>query len=162
MPQTRTAANAKIMDDALALDVRSPLSAADALGRTAAETCRQHERLARLMSLGVQQSELEAAHALVDTCDLALAECVRDFEKACAKVPASDDAGIRSSANALWLAAREYLRRHSIAEKASRQLTQHGSEKLNDLHFEYELVASAILAVKHATHAYAKVRPDTA
>ncbi len=148
------------MDDAHAMDVLTPLSCADALGRTAAETCRQHERLARLMSLGVAQSELEAAHALVDTCDLALAECVRDFEKVCAKAPSADDADLRQKANALWLSAREYLRRHSIAEKASRQLTQHGSEKLNDLHFEYELVASAILGLKHATTAFAKGRPQ--
>ncbi len=109
--------------------------------------------------MGAAQSELELAHALVDNCDLALAGCVRDFEKVCAKTPASDDADVRAKANALWLAAREYLRRHSIAEKATRQLTQHGSEKLNDLHFEYELVASAILAVKHATVAFSKLRP---
>ncbi len=162
MPSTRTAANAKIMDDALALDVRSPIACADSLARTAGETCRQHERLARLMKLGVAQSELEATHALVDTCDLALAECVRDFEKTCATVPASDDADLRQKANALWLSAREYLRRHSIAEKASRQLTQHGSDKLNDLHFEYELVASAILGLKQNTTAFSKGRPDAA
>ncbi len=160
MPATRTAANAKIMDDASALDVQSPTSCADALGRTAAETCRQHERLAHLMSLHVAQSELEAAHALVDNCDLALAECVRDFEKICAKVPASDNADLRQKANAMWLSAREYLRRHSIAEKASRQLTQHSSEKLNDLHFEYELMASAILQLKQNTAAFAKGRPE--
>jgi hypothetical protein len=61
----------------------------------------------------------------------------------------------------MWLSAREYLRRHSIAEKASRQLTQHGSEKLNDLHFEYELVASAILQLKQNTAAFAKGRPES-
>jgi len=160
MPATRTAANAKIMDDASALDVQSPMSCADALGRTATETCRQHERLAHLMALQVSQSELEAAHALVDTCDLALAECVRDFERTCAKVPASDNADLRQKANAMWLSAREYLRRHSIAEKASRQLTQHSSEKLNDLHFEYELIASAILQLKQNTAAFAKGRPE--
>ena len=49
-----------------------PLAAADALGRTSAETCRQHERLARLMELAVSQSELAAAYAMVDTIDLAL------------------------------------------------------------------------------------------
>jgi hypothetical protein len=151
-----------MMDDALALDIRTPLAVADALARTAAETCRQHERLARLMSLSVAQSELEAAHALVDDCDLALAECVRDFEKVCANTPASDDADLRQKANALWLSAREYLRRHSISEKATRQLTQHGSEKLNDLHFEYELVASAILQLKQNTTAFAKGRPEAA
>ena len=90
----------------------------------------------------------------------ASAECVRDMEKACATTPSSEDADARASANALWLAAREYLRRHSIAEKASRQLQQHDVEKLGDLHFEYELEASALLALKQAASGYAKLRPQ--
>ncbi len=162
MPATRTpseSASRKLLD-AMAQEVRTPEACADSLGRTAAETCRQHERLSRLMDLGVAQSELEATHALVDTCDLALAECVRDMEKACATAPSSENADARATANALWLAAREYLRRHSIAEKASRQLQQHDVEKLGDLHFEYELEASAMLALKQAAHAYAKIRPE--
>ena len=153
---------ANALDDAAHHDTRSPLDTADSLERTAAETCRQHERLSRLMALGVAQPELEAAHALVDTCDLALAECVREFETVCAKTPASDDALLRQAANALWLAAREYLRRHSIAEKASRQLQQHDAEKLGDLHFEYELEASALLALRQAACTYAKARSGTA
>ena len=59
-----------------------------------------------------------------------------------------------------WLSARDYLRRHSIAEKASRQLTQHDAEKLNDLQMEYELMASALLALKQATAAYGALRPE--
>ncbi len=161
MPFTPTAANAQMMDDATALEIRGPLAVADALGRTAVETCRQHERLSHLQDLRVAQTELEATHALVDTCDLALAECVRHFEKVCATVPASDDAEVRQAANAMWLSSREYLRRHSIAEQASRQLTQHSVEKLNDLHTEYELLSSAILGLKHATQSYAKLRPDS-
>jgi hypothetical protein len=98
---------------------------------------------------------------MVDTIDLALAECVRDFEKTCAKATISDDAAVRQAANGMWLAAREYLRRHSIAEKASRQLTQHDVEKLGDLQLEYELEASALLGLKHAMSTYQKLRPDT-
>jgi hypothetical protein len=163
MVATRTAsaaADAQMMDEAGAGDVRGPIACADALGRTAAETCRQHERLSHLMALSAGQAELEAAHALVDTCDLALAECVRDFETVCATTPASDDATVRQAANTLWLAAREYLRRHSIAERASRQLQQHDVEKLGDLHFEYELEASALLALRQAASAFAKVRAE--
>ena len=137
-----------------------PLAAADALGRTSAETCRQHERLARLMELGVSQSELAAAYAMVDTIDLALAECVRDFEQCCAKTPVSDDAELRQRANTLYLAAREYLRRHSIAEKAAHQLTQHDAEKLGVLKFEFELEASAMLSLRQATAALAKIRSE--
>ena len=137
-----------------------PLAAADALGRTSAETCRQHERLARLMELEVSQSELAAAYAMVDTIDLALAECVRDYEKCCAKVPVSDDADVQQRAHALWLAARDYLRRHSIAEKAARQLTQHDAETLGVLKFEFELEASAMLSLRQATAALAKLRSE--
>jgi hypothetical protein len=137
-----------------------PLACCDALARTASETCRQHERLARLGALGVAPAELAAAHAMVDTIDLALAETVKEFEKVCAKVHAADHGDIRVAANATWLAAREYLRRASIAEKASRQLTQHDADKLGDLHFEYELEASAMLGLKQATSAYQKLRPD--
>lgn len=144
-------------DDAIAT-LGAPLACADVLGRTAAETCRQHERLAKLTELGVGPSELAAAVAMVDTIDLALAESVRDFEKICAKVPVSDDVELRQKANALWLAAREYLRRHSIAERASQQLTQHDAEQLGVLKFEYELEASALLALRQATTAYNKQR----
>jgi hypothetical protein len=139
---------------------QGPLATADALCRTAAETCRQHERRSRLMELGVDSGELSAAHAMVDTIDLALAESVRDFERVCATATVSDDADVRQRASTLWLAAREYLRRHSIAEKASRQLTQHDAEKLGVLKFEYELEASALLALRQTTVAYAKLRPD--
>jgi hypothetical protein len=137
-----------------------PLAAADALGRTAAETCRQHERLARLMDLRVAQAELSAAYAMVDTIDLALAECVRDFEKCCATSPVSDDPELKQRANTLWLAARDYLRRHSIAEAASRQLKAHDAEKLGVIKFEFELEASAMLALRQATAALARIRPE--
>jgi hypothetical protein len=158
MAASRSSAAAKLLDDPA--PANAPQAAADSLCRTAAETCRQHERLGRLSDLRVPTSELAAAHALVDTIDLALAECVKEFEKCCAKTPSSDDAELRQKANTLWLAAREYLRRNSIAEKASRQLTQHDAEKLGVLKFEYELEASALLALRQATTAFAKLRPD--
>ena len=158
MAPTRSGALKKLPDEQMTAD--GPLAAADALGRTAAETCRQHERLARLMELSVSQSELAAAYAMVDTIDLALAESVRDFEKCTAKLPVSEDADLKSKANALFLAARDYLRRHSIAEKASRQLTQHDAEKLGVIKFEFELEASAMLALRQATAAVGKIRPQ--
>ncbi|MGV3710416.1 MAG: hypothetical protein ACO1Q7_16410 [Gemmatimonas sp.] len=106
-------------------------------------------------------AELEAAHALVDTCDLALAECVAAYEKRCAKTQVSDDASIHAKANTMFLSARDYLRRHSIAEKAQQQLNkQHDFDKLSDLQLEYELLASALLALKQATSAYLTVRPE--
>lgn len=158
MASSRSGAAKRLPDEHVTAD--GPLAAADALGRTAAETCRQHERLARLMELSVSQSELAAAYAMVDTIDLALAESVRDFEKCCAKLPVSDDPELKQKANTLWLAARDYLRRHSIAEKASRQLTQHDAEKLGVIKFEFELEASAMLALRQATAAVGRIRPQ--
>ena len=158
MASSRSSAAKKLVDEPMT--AVGPLAAADALGRTAAETCRQHERLARLMDLGVSQSELTATYAMVDTIDLALAECVKDYETCCAKTPVSDDPDVKARANALWMAAREYLRRHSIAEKASQQLTQHDAEKLGVIKFEFELEASAMLSLRQATGALGKLRPE--
>jgi hypothetical protein len=142
-------------------EIPTPIGVADSLSRTAIETCHQRDRRARLSQLGAPKWEINAAEALVDTCDLALAECVSEFEKQCSKVQVSDSPETRQAASALWLAAREYLRRLSIAEKASRQLTQqHGADKFSDLHLEYELEASALLALKHSSGTYLKLRPD--
>ena len=160
MSPSRAAASPKMLDDPTAAQ-QGPMYCCDALARTASETCRQHERLGRLNALEVAKSELGPAHAMVDNIDLALAECVRDFEKTCSKVTISDDADIRQAANAMFLAAREYLRRHSIAEKATRQLTQHDAEKFSDLQLEYELEASALLGLKHAMSTYQKLRPES-
>jgi hypothetical protein len=160
MASSRSATATATLDEA-PFSTQGPIACSDALARTAAETCRQHERLSKLMTLAVGKGELGAAHAMVDTIDLALAEAVQEFEKKCAKSPASDQPDLRMAANAMWLAAREYLRRHSIAERASRQIAQGGSDTLGDLHFEYELEASALLALKQATAAYQKLRPET-
>ena len=158
MAASRSAA--ALADDPSAVAL-TPLSCCDALARTATETCRQHERLARLMELGVQQSEIEAAYAMVDTIDLALAESVKEFEKVCGKQAVTDQADLRQAANAMWLSAREYLRRHSIAEKASRQISQRDADTLGDLQMEYELEASAMLGLKQNTTTYQKLRPET-
>ena len=160
MAGTRTAKSSSSALLEEGAEPQSPVACADALGRTAVETCRQHERLSRLNDLRVEHDELRAAHALVDTCDLALAECVAAFERTCGKTPVGDNAEIQSKATTLWLAAREYLRRHSIAEKASHQLTHHDVEKLTDLQLEYEFMASALLALKQATAAFGVIRPE--
>lgn len=139
----------------------TPLAVSDALSRTANETCHQRDRRARLSQIGAAKWELSAAEALVDTCDLALEECVREFEKQCRNVPLSDSAEVRTAASALWLAAREYIRRLSIANRASRQLTQqHDADAFGDLHLEYELEASSLLALKQAVGVYKKLRPE--
>lgn len=138
-----------------------PLACADALARTADECSRQRERLSRLIARNVGRAELTAAHAIVDTSDLALEECVSSYESACSRDSIADEA-VRKAASGLWHAAREYLRRHSSAEQAALQLRQHDVEKFGDLHFAFELEASALLALRHACAAYMKVRPEAA
>lgn len=158
MPSTRSTTSSVYTDDDT--QTSGPLDCCDGLARTAAETCRQHERLSKLMALAVGKAELAAALAMVDTIDLALAEAVTEFEKKAAKATVSDQPDVRAAANAMWLSAREYLRRHSFAEKASRQLSQNG-DAFGDLHLDYELEASALLGLKQNTAAYQKLRPDT-
>ena len=113
------------------------------------------------MQLRAEQDELEAAHGMVDTIDLALAESVKNFERVAATIPVTDQADLRQAANALWLSAREYLRRHSIAEKASRQIAQRDEHTLEDLQMDYELEASAMLGLKQSSQAFQKLRPDS-
>ena len=167
MPGTRTSraasvATARLLhdDDDVALNAH-PLACADALARTADECSRQRERLSRLIGRSVGRAELTAAHAIVDTCDLALAECVSSYEAACSRDSIGDES-VRKAASSLWHAAREYLRRHSSAEEAALQLRQHDAEKFGDLHFAFELEASALLALRHACTAYLKGRPEAA
>jgi hypothetical protein len=139
----------------------TPIAVADALCRTANETCRQRDRRSRLSNLGAAKWELSAAEAVVDACDLSVEEGVREFEKQCRKDPISDSPDIRQAASSLWLAAREYIRRLSIANRASRQLSQsHDADDFSDIHLEYELEASSLLALKQAVGVYSKLRPE--
>lgn len=167
MPGTRSsrsasAASSRLLHDEedVALNA-TPTACADALSRSAEECARQRERLAKLISRHVGRAELTAAAATVDTCDLALEECVAAYEAACliGKIP---DEALRKQASSLWHAAHEYLRRYSSAEHASRLIKQHDAEALGDLHFEYELEASSVLALRHACSAYFKTRPEAA
>lgn len=167
MPGTRSsrpanAAASRLLheDEDVALNAL-PLACAESLARTADECGRQRERLARLIARNVGRAELSAAHAIVDTCDLALEECIACYEDACAHDSIADEA-VRKLASGLWHAAREYLRRCSSAEQASQQLRNHDAEALGDLHFAYELEASALLALRHACAAFVKVRPEAA
>ncbi len=165
MPGTRSPRSASsaplLQDDEDIARNAHPMACADALARTADECARQRERLARLIVRHVGRAELAAGHAIVETCDLALEEGVACYEIACRTDSIADDT-LRKHANSLWHAAREYLRRHSIADHASRLIKQRDAEALGDLHFEYELEASAALALRHACTAYFKIRPEAA
>lgn len=132
---------------------------ADALARAAAESCRQHERLHLVMRGGSPQVELEGVAAVAEACDAHVGALVAAYEGA---TPAAfADEGQRRAASALWMASREFVRRHEGCNLAERELKRHSAQKLAELHTEFELQASALLALRQAVNAYRKLRPDT-
>ena len=134
--------------------------AADALFRAARECCHQHDRVSRVHAKSAVDDEIQAAVEQCKACDETLRELTEAYEEAAASVhPTGDDEGWWHRANGLWLASREYLRRNTGCEAASRQLKEHGPDRLGKLHTEFELEASALLALRHAAEAYRQDRP---
>jgi hypothetical protein len=136
---------------------------ADALCRCALECCRQHERLARLVELGALQAEQRAAQSIVQLADDALVELAAAYEKAAAKGHPDRSEPCWGAANALWMASREYARRHRTSERAGRNIGEngdHSSARLGELTLDYDLEASALLLLRQATEAYRKARPQ--
>ena len=133
---------------------------ADALFRFAHECCRQHRRYSRLVEIEADEDEQTAALRLVALCDELLLEAANAYEQSCAGKGNHRNDEWWHPANTLWLACREYARRHSLAERASGEFRAHGADKLAELHMEYDLEASALLALQHAVEGYRKVRPE--
>lgn len=137
--------------------------AADAMFRAAAECCHQHDRASRIHVKAALEAEVEGAQRACEECDESLRQLVSLYEEtAGAVVPTGHDEDWWHAANALWLASREYLRRHGGCDSATRDLKDHSPGRLNALHAEYELEASALLAVRHAADAYRRLRPSAA
>ncbi|MEO7458232.1 MAG: hypothetical protein ABIY52_18375 [Gemmatimonadaceae bacterium] len=135
-------------------------SRADALYRGAVECCRQHDRAARISS--AEEPELEHKHvdAMCAMCDGGVAELAEEYNDAAGQVHPDRDEAWWHKANALWHASREYARRHAGCDAlAKRMSTKHDSGKLGEMQMEYELEASALLALRHAADAYLKTRP---
>ena|SRR5215207_560290 len=133
---------------------------ADILFRSAAECCRQHRRYGRLIEMETDDGELRAALRLVAASDEQLAEAVGSYESSCLKVNGERNDDWWHKANNLWQACREYARRHSLSDRASGEFRAHDVSKLASLGVEYELEASALLALQHAVDAYRKLRPE--
>lgn len=127
------------------------------------ECCHQHDRVSRITAKSDVEDELRVVEKVCEDCDKALQSMTRSYETAAADVhPDGDDETWWRSANALWLASREYLRRNGAGEQASREFKEHGPDRLSVLQTEYELEASALLALKQAAEAYKRVRPTAA
>ena len=134
---------------------------ADALYRCAAECARQHERIARLMDKDLTPTEQRIQSEVVALCDEALTEISADYEKCSARVhPTGDDEAWWRKANAVWLASREYLRRNHLSDLIGRRASDQTPEKFGEMQMDYELEASALLALQQSLAAFKKTRPE--
>lgn len=145
-----------------AQDAHPVRDAADALYRAALESCHQHERFARVLKHGLDDLELEGVAQVADLCDRLLATATTRYESTAAAGPGDEDAGWWHAANALWMASREYCRRHAQSDVVGTKLKRHGAAQLGEISVEYELEVSARLALKQAIAGYATHRPDAA
>ncbi len=135
---------------------------ADAMLRAALECCHQHDRYARL----VERPALEAEHRAADeTCSIVatvLAQMAATYGEAAKDLRPNGgpDEQWWHCANALWHASREFTRRQRCGERAAGNPGRHDQEALADLVLQYDLEASALLALRQAAEAYRKVRPE--
>jgi hypothetical protein len=136
------------------------MDAADALFRSAIEACRQHERVARCSGRGCSDDEL---HEMAELCELGhrhLAARTDGWEKAAAEGQGKADDTFWHGTNALWHASREYARRHHSCDALTTRVSRRSTDALGALTLEYELEASALLALRHAVAEYRKLRSD--
>lgn len=136
--------------------------AADALYRAADESCHQHQRLTRILGHQLDDLELEGVAAVVELCDQLLAKATTRYEEMAKDGRGKDGEELWKAANGLWMAAREYCRRHAQSDAVASRLKKHGAAEFNEISVEYELEMSARLALKQAAQAYAKLRPEAA
>jgi len=135
---------------------------ADWLARAAREACRQHRRCGELCERGdLDPLELNGALDLAALADQQLGQAAEAYAKTGAKLsPDGDERGWWHQANALWLAAREHVRRHSLGDRLSKRIgVEHSADRLTELHVEFALEASAMLSLQQAADAYCKARP---
>ena len=146
-------------------EMKSPVErvrdTADAMFRAAVECCHQHDRVSRIHAKSSIEEEIKASQRLCNASDEVLRDMATAYETVSADVhPSGRDDGWWRRANALWLASREYLRRNGgCEEESSLKGGDHGPDRLGKLHTEFELEASALLALQHAADAYRQDRP---
>jgi hypothetical protein len=139
----------------------NPLTgAADALFRAAIEACRQHERVARCSGRGVSDDELKEMSELCELGHRHLAARTVAWEEAAAGGQGKSEDAFWHAANTLWHASREYARRHHSCDALNTKVSRRSTDALGALTLEYELEASALLALSHAVAGYRKLRTD--
>ena len=168
MPKSQSTSPTAVADpgEVAPLEPLSPIETfwlrADALYRSARECCRQHERFAHLVQIGALELEQRAAQQAVFGADQALEQMTAAYEKCCSKGhPTKEEQGWQR-ANALWLASRDYTRRHRTSDRATKGINPGDSARFAELAVDYDLEASALLALRQAAEAYRKCRPEGA
>lgn len=156
MPKSKRSA-AITGDNAL---ISTPRTQADRMYRAALECVRQRQRYAKLVDCGVQEEEQRGALQIACICDDVLVSSVQAYEEIAASVSTHREEEWWHKANALWHASREYNRRHEDCDSRSKTFSEHSPARLAELTMEYDLEASALLALHHAVTAYRKVVPD--
>ncbi len=141
-------------------DVNPLTAAADALFRSAIEACRQHERVARCSARGTTEDELKEMAELCELGHRHLAARTVAWERAAAEGQGKSDDAFWHAANTLWHASREYARRHRSCDTLTTRISRRSTDALGALTLEYELEASALLALSHAVAGYRKLRSD--
>jgi hypothetical protein len=158
MPRSKASAPRSTPSSSAAVD---PLTdAADALFRSAIEACRQHERVARCSGRGCEEAELKEMAELCEMGHRHLASRTDGWEAAAAAGQGASDKAFWNAANALWHASREYARRHHSCDALSNKIRSRSTDALGALTLEYELEASALLALTHAVSGYRKLRSN--
>ncbi|MFP5356421.1 MAG: hypothetical protein ACLGIK_14955 [Gemmatimonadota bacterium] len=140
--------------------IETPRTQADRMFRAAQECVRQRQRYARLVDHGAHEEEQQAALRVACLCDEVLQAGAKSYETVSATASAHRDEDWWHKANALWHAVREYSRRHQGCNQDSRRFSNHSPARLGELAMEYDLEASALLALQHAVTAYRKVVPE--
>lgn len=136
--------------------------AADALCRAARESCHQHQRLSRLLTLSAEDVEFQAAAQIASLSDRMVADATTRYELAATDGRGKEPGDWWHAANALWMSSREYTRRCAASDAAGARFKRHGSAQLGELTLDYELEMSARMALKQACSSYGALRPDAA
>jgi hypothetical protein len=147
---------------AVALAVHEPPAlqcAADGLYRAAAECCRQQARISSVLDLHCAQEELEAVIEASVLSVKTLADAGARYAALGSESHDGLDEACWHAANTLWHASREYARRHQSCNVKSAKMSRHSATQLGELAIEYELKASAVLALRYAVEQYHKARP---
>jgi hypothetical protein len=133
--------------------------AADALTRTASECIRLRQRYACLVERGAGELEQRGAQRLVCVGDELLGQAIEAYDRAAGgdREHLQDEWWHR--ANALWLACREYLRRHEGCDAAARDVNGHDSDAFSRLTLDFDLEASALLFLQQAVEGVRAARP---